>query len=209
MFRKILLLLFLLQQNFVFAQKFFIEAKTGISSVKREGDYNAKVTKKSLEIPYDLSIGGGGKNFQLGAEYTSSILPERYIYKDADAMPKVIDELNSKIFGAFLRYSSLNDLNQNSNFIFKVGAGQMVFNKDSKVYETNKVNYTLKGKNSLVYTIETGFAMKLNAGLRLFIGGKIQYCNQIMPLDTDLKYEDTVTKISFVTGLSYNFLKKY
>ncbi|AFK04507.1 hypothetical protein Emtol_3378 [Emticicia oligotrophica DSM 17448] len=124
-------------------------------------------------------------------------------------MPKVIDEFNSKIFGAFLRYSSLNDLNQNSNFIFKVGAGQMVFNKDSKVYETNKVNYTLKGKNSLVYTIETGFAMKLNAGLRLFIGGKIQYCNQIMPLDTDLKYEDTVTKISFVTGLSYNFLKKY
>ncbi|AFK04509.1 hypothetical protein Emtol_3380 [Emticicia oligotrophica DSM 17448] len=43
MFRKILLLLFLLQQNFVFAQKFFIEAKTGISSVKREGDYNEVV----------------------------------------------------------------------------------------------------------------------------------------------------------------------
>lgn len=203
--QKLLLGIFiLLKINSAFAQNLFFEVKSGLSYIQQDGQYASHITKQSYQMPLDFNIGIGSKKVQLGFEVVSQLLPEKYVYRDEFNTPRATEEFNNQIIGGFIRYSSLRNINQKSNFILKGGIGRINFSKDVKVYDTNNLNSTLAGSPSLIYNLETGISIYLFSSTRLFIGGQINYYNQKIPIADGLDITDDVTSFSLKTGLSYN-----
>ena len=203
----LLIILIFLEVCPTFGQNLFVETKSGFAFVDNERENYSNVSY----IPWNISLGFGVKNFQLGGDLIFSPLPQTYLFNDEFTnKQRVRQEVEETYYGGFLRFNSSYEPESITGFVLKVGMG--ILNSTEATYalpsnlKSNEIDYL----PSIQYLGEIGLSIPLRKIVHIYTGYGINYANKELTLN-DIQIE-TYRQIKHIIqiGLSVNLnFQKY